>query len=77
MQRNGLAPNAITYNTLISAYGRLGRYDAALSIYESMLRAPGVADDVWTLTALMTAAERAGRWEEALRWFVAFAKVGG
>eukprot|EP00887_Chlorella_sp_A99_P005379 scaffold1.g5379.t1 len=60
MERDpGVRPNAVTYNTLISSLGKAGRCQHALELYARMQH-EGVPDDVWTLTALITAAERAG-----------------
>jgi pentatricopeptide repeat protein len=47
------APNAVTYNTLISACAKAGLYAKAQQLHGQM-QAAGVPDDVFTLTALIT-----------------------
>ena len=47
-----------SYNTLISSLAKAGRCAEAVHLHARMQR-EGIPDDVWTLTALITAAERA------------------
>ena len=54
MQRQPQAsPNAVTYNTLISACAKAGLYAKAQQLHGQM-QAAGEPDDVFTLTALIT-----------------------
>lgn len=53
MQRAGQPPNAVTYNTLISACAKAGLYARAQRLHAEM-QAAGIPDDVFTLTALIT-----------------------
>ena len=52
------APNAVTYNTLISACAKAGRYARAQALHADMVAA-GIPGDAFTLTALITGALRA------------------
>jgi pentatricopeptide repeat protein len=60
MRRRGQHPNAVTYNTLISACAKAGRYAKAQELHAAMVDA-GLADDVFTLTALITGVGSVGR----------------
>ena len=53
MQRAGAPLNAVTYNTMISACAKAGLYARAQKLHAEM-QAAGVADDVFTLTGLIT-----------------------
>lgn len=97
MQRDGIAPDLVTYNTCLAAAGEEARYHAhaarvgysaahrtdmrpavraglghhwprVLLLLEDMER-EGAAWDGFTLSALLTACQACGRWEQALEWF--------
>lgn len=38
MQRLGVYPNVVTYNTLIDVYGKLGRWEDCLNILQASCR---------------------------------------
>ncbi len=75
MRRKGLTPNAVSYNTLISAFGKAGRYQEAVRLHQLMGEA-GVPDDVFTLSSLIRASEKGGRWRQAKLHFDDFQQVG-
>ncbi len=59
------APNAVTYNTLISACAKAGRCREAFELHAKMRRS-NVPDDTFTLSALISACDRGGDWRRAL-----------
>jgi pentatricopeptide repeat domain-containing protein 1 len=76
MRKRGRAPNTITYNTVISALGKAGRYDDVVRLHREMQKA-GVPDDVFTLTGILTACERSeGKWRRAAEVFENFSQRG-
>ena len=64
MKREGLEPDAITYNSLIHACVQCGDFPRALSLLSSM-RAAGFAPNVVTFTSLIDGLGKAGRIAEA------------
>ena len=54
------APNAITFNTLISAAAKAGHLEEAVARLDAMV-GKGLRPDAFTLSALMTACDRGGR----------------
>ena len=66
----------VTYNTLISACGKAGKYEEALRIAGAM-RSAGHAPDSFTVCSLVAAAGTAARWRSALATFQDFCAAGG
>ena len=67
MQRRGQAPpNAVTFNTLISACAKAGRYAKARELHAAMAAA-GIPEDVFTLSALITGVRGGGWWAGTTR----------
>jgi pentatricopeptide repeat domain-containing protein 1 len=59
-----------------SSEGRLhSRFDSAMDVYEKMQQR-GIEADTFTLTALMTACEKVGKWRQALEVFQALQASG-
>ncbi|KAL4859511.1 Pentatricopeptide repeat-containing protein [Chlorella vulgaris] len=68
MRRDGILPDAVTFNTCLSAAGLGRHWPRVLALLDDM-RAVGVAWDAYTCSALLSACQAAGRWEQALEWF--------
>ena len=71
MAQDGIAPNAISYNTLVNAHARVGDPDGVARVLEGMTAA-GLAPDVVTWTLMLQACanawpQRAGAAERVLR----------
>lgn len=64
MKREGLEPDAITYNSLVHACVRCGDFSHALLLLSSM-RTAGFAPNVVTFTSLIDGLGKAGRVAEA------------
>ena len=58
MEQQGVTPNAITYNALISACGKGKQPEQALNVFEAMVQ-QGVVPDATTYNALISACEKA------------------
>ena len=66
----------MTYNTLISACGKAGKYSEALEVAAAM-RARGHVPDSFTICSLVAAGGSAGEWRSALATFQDFCAAGG
>ncbi len=66
----------MTYNTLISACGKAGKYAEALEV-AAVMRARGHTPDSFTICSLVSAAGGAGEWRSALATFQEFCAAGG
>jgi pentatricopeptide repeat protein len=69
-------PSLVTFNTLISACGKAGKYSEALDLYERMQQS-GLDPDSFTICSLITAAGKVGRWRAALELFQEFCRSRG
>ena len=65
MQRQGLVPDVITYNALISACEKGKQPERALELFEAMQR-QGLVPNVITYNALISACEGSHLWELTL-----------
>eukprot|EP00798_Chlamydomonas_sp_ICE-L_P016767 gene16767-23042_t len=68
LNNEGQTPNSTTFNTLISAYGKLGQVDNALEVYQEMIR-QNMERSVITYSSLISACEKGDQWETALNIF--------
>lgn len=66
--RTGVAPNVLTYTTLMSACSRHGQWERALQAFHHM-EAAGLQPDVLAYNSAITAYARAGAWEKAWALF--------
>jgi len=64
----GVKPDLITYNALISAFGKAKQPEQALETLQTMKR-QGVVPDVITCNALISACERGKRAAQAWKVF--------
>jgi pentatricopeptide repeat protein len=63
MRREGVSPDARTYNTLIAGCSQAGQWQRALELM-SELKGQGLVADAPTHAALISAHERAGNWKQ-------------
>merc|ERR1712064_81927 len=66
MQGRGIAPNAITYNTAISACEKAQQTTRVLQLFDEM-QVGGIAPDMITYNAVMSACEKAQQTGRALQ----------
>ena len=64
MQREGVQPNTMTYNALLSACANDGRWEEALALLQEM-KDGGCQPDMVSFNAAHEACQNAGRWEAA------------
>lgn len=55
MSRNGIKPNTVTYNTILDAYGKVGKFKDMDDVISKMLEDQDSKPDVWTMNATMKA----------------------
>jgi pentatricopeptide repeat protein len=67
----GVAPNVLTYTTLMSACSRHGQWERALQAFHHM-EAAGLQPDVLAYNSAITAYARAGAWEKACQFLLMF-----
>mmetsp|Transcript_43170 Transcript_43170/g.169032 ORF Transcript_43170/g.169032 Transcript_43170/m.169032 type:complete len:408 (-) Transcript_43170:428-1651(-) len=60
MWSSGIAPDVVSYSSLVDAYGRIGRVEDAFATVDDMI-AHGVEPNIVTFTHLINAAVRAGK----------------
>ncbi len=63
-----IAPDIITYGSIISALERGGQWERALEVFERM-RVGGVAPNAYIFTSLISACEEGGQWRQATQLF--------
>jgi pentatricopeptide repeat protein len=68
MRRDGIPPDAVTFNTCLAAAGLGGHWPRVLGLLGDM-RAARVPWDAFTASALLSACQACGKWEQALKWF--------
>lgn len=61
-----MAPDAVSYNTVISAHERAGEWREALDLARKMERLDGIVPTVVTFNSVIGACKQAGRPTEAL-----------
>ncbi|KAI3968887.1 hypothetical protein MKX01_029037 [Papaver californicum] len=72
MAEQGVKPSTITYNTLIDAYGRAGRFGEMESTLMEMLQEQECQPDVWTMNSTLRAFGGTGQIETMERCYEKF-----
>ena len=60
----GVEPNIITFNALISACAKAGKWRLALKVFKQMQK-QNVAPDTISFSSLITACQKGGNWQMA------------
>ncbi|EFN59084.1 hypothetical protein CHLNCDRAFT_137845 [Chlorella variabilis] len=68
MRRDGVLPDVVAYNICLTAAGLGHHWGRVLSLLGDM-EAAGVGWDAFTCSALLSACQACGQWEQALEWF--------
>ncbi|KAJ4956432.1 hypothetical protein NE237_013215 [Protea cynaroides] len=76
METQGIKPNTITYNTLIDAYGKTGRFEEMESTLMQMLSERNCEPDVWTMNSTLRAFGSSGQLETMERCYEKFQSSG-
>ncbi|XP_042513384.1 pentatricopeptide repeat-containing protein At5g48730, chloroplastic [Macadamia integrifolia] len=76
MAAQGIKPNTITYNTLIDAYGKAGRFEEMESTLMQMLGERNCEPDAWTMNSTLRAFGSSGQLETMERCYEKFQSSG-
>ncbi|KAJ8498037.1 hypothetical protein OPV22_008589 [Ensete ventricosum] len=76
MESQGIKPTIITYNTLIDAYGKAGRFAEMESTLMEMLSSHDCKPDVWTMNATLRAFGGSGQIETMEKCYDKFQSSG-
>ncbi|PSC70893.1 hypothetical protein C2E20_5639 [Micractinium conductrix] len=71
MQEEGLTPNTVVINALLSVCAAVGDAEAAMQVYRHVTGTLRLQPDDITMHCMMEALGRAGRWVDGLRFFTA------
>ncbi|GLU03836.1 hypothetical protein SLE2022_210110 [Rubroshorea leprosula] len=76
MERQGIRPSTITYNTLIDAYGKAQRFAEMERILVQMLQEKDSEPDVWTMNSTLRAFGSSGQIETMEKCYEKFQRAG-
>lgn len=67
LQKDGVAPDIVTYNTCVTITGQAGRLDEALELLRKASEEAGLTLDVVSYRAALGGLRREKRWEAAVK----------
>ncbi|CAA0839631.1 Pentatricopeptide repeat-containing protein -chloroplastic [Striga hermonthica] len=77
MAERSITPNTVTQNTVLSGYGKAGKYDEMEKVLSGMLENPmGPQPDVWTMNSVIAVFGNEGRIEMMEQWYEKFRDFG-
>ncbi|GLJ08532.1 hypothetical protein SUGI_0090660 [Cryptomeria japonica] len=76
MSENGIKPNTVTYNTIIDAYGKAGKFKDMEDVLSEMLENTDSKPDVWTMNATLRAFGNSSQIEMMENCYEKFQGVG-
>ncbi|KNC77971.1 hypothetical protein SARC_09582 [Sphaeroforma arctica JP610] len=68
MQRHGIAPDVVTYTTVVQMFLKEKNMAKAMDLFQDMSVA-GVEPNLWTYSVLMSELSKSGQWEAAMRLY--------
>lgn len=71
-----ITPNTVTQNTVLSGYGKAGKYDEMEKILSRMLDSTTSRPDVWTMNTFISLYGNEGNIEMMERWYEKFRDFG-
>ena len=76
MGERGISPNTVTQNTVLSGYGKAGKFDQMEKVLLGMLESTTCRPDVWTMNTIISVFGNMGDIEMMERWYEKFRNFG-
>lgn len=76
MAERGISPNTVTQNTVLSGYGKAGKFDQMEKVLLGMLESTTCRPDVWTMNTIISVFGNMGDIEMMERWYEKFRNFG-
>lgn len=76
MTERSITPNTVTQNTVLSGYGRAGKFDQMEKVLIGMLESTTCKPDVWTMNTILSLFGNEGEVEMMERWYEKFRNFG-
>lgn len=76
MTERGITPNTVTQNTVLSGYGRAGKFEEMEKVLMGMLKSTTCKPDVWTMNTILSLFGNEGQVEMMERWYEKFRNFG-
>ncbi|XP_073134317.1 pentatricopeptide repeat-containing protein At3g06430, chloroplastic [Henckelia pumila] len=71
-----ITPNTVTQNTVLSGYGKAGKYEEMEKVLSRMLDSTTCEPDVWTMNTIISLYGNEGKIEMMERWYEKFRNFG-
>lgn len=76
MTERGITPNTVTQNTVLSGYGRAGKFEEMEKVLMGMVKSTTCKPDVWTMNTILSLFGNEGQVEMMERWYEKFRNFG-
>ncbi|KAK3189933.1 hypothetical protein Dsin_029494 [Dipteronia sinensis] len=76
MNERSITPNTVTQNTVLSGYGKAGKFDQMEIVLAEMLENPSCKPDVWTMNSVIGVFANKGQVDMMERWYEKFRNFG-
>ncbi|KAK4796914.1 hypothetical protein SAY86_029240 [Trapa natans] len=76
MAERSIVPNTVTQNTVLSGYGKAGKFDEMEKVLSGMLESKESKPDVWTMNIILSVFGNKGQIEAMERWYEKFRNFG-
>ncbi|KAJ4772276.1 Pentatricopeptide repeat-containing protein [Rhynchospora pubera] len=76
MAHRSITPNTVTQNTVLSGYGKAGKFDDMERVLSGMLQSTNCKPDVWTMNIILSLFGNVGQIENMEKWYEKFRNYG-
>ncbi|KAJ3687422.1 hypothetical protein LUZ61_016586 [Rhynchospora tenuis] len=76
MAHRSITPNTVTQNTVLSGYGKAGKFDDMEHVLSGMLQSTNCKPDVWTMNIILSLFGNVGQVENMEKWYEKFRNYG-
>jgi pentatricopeptide repeat protein len=76
MAERSVTPNTVTQNTVLSGYGKAGKFDEMERVLAGMLENTNCKPDVWTMNIILSLFGNIGQLESMEKWYEKFRNYG-